>query len=58
MGICQLPGGEINRFPLEELFDANAVKARAVEIKVLESTALVCDKLDNIERMAIHRKEN
>ena len=58
VGICQLPSGEINRFPLEELFDPTAVKARAVENKVLESTALVCDKLDSVERMAIHAKEN
>ena len=58
MGICQLPGGDINRFPLAELFDANAVRARAVKIRILERMALIYDEPDSIERRAARAKEN
>lgn len=33
IGICELLDGSINKFPIYELFDANKVKNRAIELK-------------------------
>jgi len=40
IGVCELPNGEVNRFPVKELFDANKVKARAIELRLAESMKL------------------
>ena len=58
VGVCQLPNGGINRFLISELFDANKVKARAIEIRLMESTALIHGRVEDLERMATHAKEN
>jgi hypothetical protein len=57
IGICELPNGEVNRFPVSELFDANKVKARAVELQRAENTALASELENALDRVE-HFKEN
>lgn len=40
IGICELPDGEINKFPVSELFDINAVCNRAVTLKLLDGLTI------------------
>lgn len=57
IGICELPNGEINRFSIKELFDANKVKARAIELQLAENMKLASG-LENAETRMEHFREN